>query len=62
MESGVTMAFFSRGKILKVRMGYNANSSSVAAFVTYLLWGSTAAVIIIAMITAKLASKKQSGK
>ncbi len=50
--------FHSKGKILKVRLGYNANSSSIAAFVTYFLWGSAAAVLIINMITAVLVSKK----
>ncbi len=56
------MHLFSRGRILKVKLGYNANSSSLAAFVTYFLWGSAAAVIVINMITAVLFSKKDNAK
>lgn len=41
-----------KGKILKVRLGYNANSSSISTFVTVFLWGSTAAVTIINTISA----------
>jgi len=39
-------------RIIKVRMGFNANSSSLAAFVTYFLWGSAAAVLLINTISA----------
>lgn len=45
------------GKILKVRMGYNANSSSIAAVVTYFLWGAAASVIVINMFAAVIFSK-----
>ena len=40
-----------RPRILRVRLGFNANSSSLAAFVTYFLWGSTAAVLIVNMVS-----------
>jgi hypothetical protein len=46
-----------KGRVLKVKLGYNANSSSLAAIVTYFLWGAAASVLIINMVSAALASK-----
>ena len=46
-----------KGRILKVRLGYNANSSSLSAMVSMLLLGSAAAVTVIGMISAALSSK-----
>lgn len=46
-----------KGKILKVRLGYNANSSSLATIVTVFMWGATAAVIVVNMVAAVLFSK-----
>ena len=41
-----------KGKVLKAKLGYNANSSSLAAFVTYFLWGSAAVVLLVNTIAA----------
>jgi multicomponent Na+:H+ antiporter subunit D len=38
------------GKILKVRLGYNANSSSLASIVDMLLFGSGAAVAALSVV------------
>ena len=43
-----------KGKILKVRLGYNANSSSLAAVISMLLFGSGAAVAVLSMVAAAL--------
>ncbi len=51
------MRFWERPRILRVRLGFNANSSSLAAFVTYFLWGSTAAVLIVNMVSAAIFAK-----
>lgn len=48
-----------KGKILKVRMGYNANSSSISTYVTIFLWGSTAAVTIVNTLSALLFAKDE---
>ena len=48
-----------KGKVLKVRMGYNANSSSISTFVTIFLWGSTAAVTIVNTLSALLFAKDE---
>jgi hypothetical protein len=47
-----------RGKVLKVRLGYNANSSSLSAMVTMIMLGSAAAVAVIGMITTVLLARK----
>jgi hypothetical protein len=47
-----------KGKVLKVRLGYNANSSSLSAMVSLLLFGSAAATAILGMIGAVLFSRK----
>lgn len=47
-----------RGKVLKVRLGYNANSSSLSAMVSMVLLGSAAAVALVGMITTLLLSSK----
>jgi hypothetical protein len=46
-----------KGKILKVRLGYNANSSSLSAVVSLLLLGSAAAVTVLGMLSAALVSR-----
>jgi hypothetical protein len=46
-----------KGKVLKVRLGYNANSSSLSAIVSLLLLGSAAAVTVVGMVSAVLFSK-----
>lgn len=51
-----------KGKVLKVRMGYNANSSSISTFVTIFLWGSTAAVTIVNTLSALLFAKDEEKK
>ncbi|MGE5549048.1 MAG: hypothetical protein ACM3ZC_00760 [Bacteroidota bacterium] len=47
-----------KGRVLKARLGYNANSSSLAAFVTYFLWGSAAVVLLVNTIAAAAFSGK----
>jgi hypothetical protein len=47
------------GKILKVRLGYNANSSSLSAIVSLLLLGSAAATAAIGIVSAALVSKPE---
>ncbi len=42
------------GKILMVRLGYNANSSSLASIVDMLLFGSGAAVAALSVVAATL--------
>lgn len=46
-----------KGKVLKVRLGYNANSSSLSAVVSLLALGSAAAVTVLGMISAAMISK-----
>lgn len=46
-----------KGKILKVRLGYNANSSSLAVVAKALIWGSAAVVMVVSMISAIIFSK-----
>jgi len=50
-----------KGKILKVRMGYNANSSSISTIVTVFLWGATASVTIINTISALVFANNAKG-
>jgi len=51
-----------KGKVLKVRLGYNANSSSLASAVSLLLCGSAAAVAILSTVAAALFSRRPKGK
>lgn len=46
-----------KGKILKIRLGYNANSSSISSAVKVLVWGSSIVIITINMISALIYSK-----
>lgn len=50
--------FNRKGKILKVRLGYNANSSSIAAVVTFFLWGAAAAAVAVNLVAAAIFQKK----
>lgn len=43
-----------KGKILKVRLGYNANSSSLSAIVSLVMLGSAAVTAVLGMIGAAL--------
>jgi hypothetical protein len=47
-----------KGKVLKVRLGYNANSSALASAVSALLCGSAGAVTILSMTAAALFSRR----
>ena len=47
-----------KGKILKVKLGYNANSSSIATIVSVFLWGSAITVSLVNIISAVIFSKK----
>ncbi|MCX7921097.1 MAG: hypothetical protein N3B21_03610 [Clostridia bacterium] len=51
-----------KGKILKVRLGYNANSSSIATIVSVFIWGSAAVALVINMISAALFIKTDKEK
>jgi hypothetical protein len=51
-----------KGKVLQVRLGYNANSSSLASAVSLLLCGSAAAVAILSTVAAALFSRRPKGK
>jgi hypothetical protein len=53
---------FLKGKILKVRLGYNANSSSIATIVKIFIWSASIASITINMISAALMAKADSNK
>ena len=46
-----------KGRILKIRLGYNANSSSISTVVKVLILGASSAVIIINMISAAVFSR-----
>ena len=46
------------GRVLKVRLGYNANSSSLAAMVSLLMLGSAAAVTVLGIVSAALFARK----
>ena len=46
-----------KGKILKVRCGYNANSSSLTALVSTLLLGAAGATALLSMVAAALFSR-----
>jgi len=41
-----------KGKILKIKLGYNPNSSSVAVIVNYLFWGATAIGLMVNMVAS----------
>lgn len=57
------MNLFNRnGRILKVRLGYNANSSSIAAMVSLFLWGAGAAVIVVNLVAAAIFQKQAGSK
>lgn len=47
-----------KGQLLKVRLGYNANSSSLASVVTMLLFGSGAAVALLSLVAGALFSRR----
>ena len=51
-----------KGKILKVKLGYNANSSSIATIVSVFLWGSAITVSLVNIISAVIFSKKPYSK
>jgi hypothetical protein len=48
-----------KGKVLKVRLGYNANSSSLSVIVSLLMLGSAAAATVLGMISATLFTKEK---
>jgi hypothetical protein len=50
-----------KGRVLQVRLGYNANSSSLASAVSLLLCGSAAAVAILSTVAAALFSRRPQG-
>jgi hypothetical protein len=45
-----------KGKVLKVRLGYNANSSALASAVSALLCGAATATLILSTVAAALFS------
>ena len=53
--------FFKKGKILKIKTGYNPNSSSIGTDLTPLLIGGTIISLLIPVITI-IVSRKLKGK
>ena len=55
-----------RGKILKVKMGYNPNSSGIGTTVTVFLWGfaamSSLASVVGGLILARISKKLTGGE
>ena len=54
-----------RGRILKVKHGYNPNSSSIGTEITAFLWGAavfSAAVNLLAAVVQSIAARRHSGK
>jgi hypothetical protein len=47
-----------KGKVLKIRLGYNANSSSLASIVKLFTWGAVAVITMVNTITAMAFLKK----
>ena len=47
-----------RGRILRVQLGYNPNSSSLGVDVTFLLFGSAAIVALSTIVSAFLAGRR----
>lgn len=45
------------GRVLKVKLGYNPNSSSVGSMVTMLMWSATAASVTLNLFAALLRSR-----
>ena len=41
-----------KGKILRIKLGYNPNSSSVAMIVNYLFWGAAAIGLLVNCIAS----------
>ncbi|MFH1762226.1 MAG: hypothetical protein ABIA63_14095 [bacterium] len=48
-----------KGKILKVKTGYNPNSSSIGVYVDIFVWGTAAAALVINLIGALIDSRKK---
>lgn len=53
------MSNIRKGKILKVKLGYNANSSSIAAIVSVFIWGSVACSALVNIISAIIFSGRK---
>ena len=51
-----------KGKILRLQLGYNPNSSSLGVDVTFLLFGSAAVVALTAIASALLAGRRAKTK
>lgn len=57
LESAVGSERALRGKVLKLKLGFNPNSSSVGTTVVVFLWTLVASGAVTAMVTAVLAHR-----
>ena len=46
------------GRVLRVKLGYNPNSSSVGSVVTVLFWSATASAAALNLVAALLARRR----
>ena len=49
------------GEVLRVKLGFNPNSSSVGSLVTVLFWSATAGTMALNYVAATLAKRKTEG-
>jgi len=56
------MGSMRKGKILKVKLGYNANSSSIAAIVSVFIWTSVACSAMVNMVSAVIYANRKVNK
>ena len=47
-----------RGRVLKVKLGFNPNSSSVASVVTIVMWSVTGAAAVLNLFAGLLAKRR----
>jgi len=48
-----------KGKILKIKLGYNPNSSTVAMIVNYLFWGAAAVGLLVNCVASIISVRKK---
>ncbi len=48
-----------KGRVLRVKLGFNPNSSSVGSLVTVLFWSAAAGTMALNLVSAALAKRKQ---
>lgn len=47
------------GRVLRVKLGYNPNSSSVGSVVSILFWGAAASAAAVNLVAALLARRRE---